>query len=275
MYIISAPPYTHKSAGTKVLYELSYLLNNHGCESYMFVWDGKSYLSDKYKICSYDFMMDSLSKGAWIVYPEIISGNPVGAKNVIRYVLNVPGLLAGDKTYDSSEILFAYNSYISKHAWNCPILKTPHVNLDICRNYNLSRKGSCFFVGKGRNVPRRPELEEIEIINVTSQQLYDLFNRCEVFYTYDDMTSLCEEARLCGCPVVILNEFSDKFDLLRENKYGMAFGLSELGWAKKTVHKFKKRYIEQYSMLFEKQLKLFLRKTNESKNKKCNCMATD
>ena len=211
-------------------------------------------------------MMDSLSRGAWIVYPEIVSGNPVGAKNVIRYALNVPGFIGGDKTYDSSEVIFAYNNYISKYVGNCPILKTPHINLDICRNYNLPRKGSCFFIGKGRNVPRRPELEEIEIIDVTSQQLYELFNRCEVFYTYDDMTSACEESRLCGCPVVILNENSDKFDLLRENKYGMAFNLSELDWAKETVHKFRKRYIEQYPVLFEKQLKLFIRQTNDKKN---------
>lgn len=265
MYIIFAPPYRHNSAGIKVLYELSYQLNNHGYESYVFVWDGKSYLSDKYRICNYDFMMDNLSL-IWIIYPEIVRDNPVGAKNVIRYVLNIPGFIGGDKTYDSSEVVFAYNSHISKHAGNCPILKTPHINLDICKDYKLSRKGSYFYVGKGRNVPRKSELEEIEIINVTTQQLYDLFNRCEVFYTYDDMTSLCEEARLCGCPVVILNENSDKFELLEENKYGMAFRLPELDWAKKTVHKFKKHYIEQYPILFEKQLKLFLRKTNESKN---------
>ena len=30
-------------------------------------------------------------------YPEVVSGNPVMAKRVIRYVCNVPGLLGGDK----------------------------------------------------------------------------------------------------------------------------------------------------------------------------------
>ena len=207
-------------------------------------------------------MMDSLSRGAWIVYPEIVSGNPAGAKNVIRYALNVPGFLGGDKTYDSSEILFAYSSHISKYMGNCPLLATPYINLDICKDYKLPRKGSCFFIGKGRNIQRRPELEEIEISGqYSTQKIYDLFNRCEVFYTYDDMSAISDEARLCGCPVVILNEFSDKFDLLRENKYGMAFNLSELDWAKNSLHKYRKLYIKRFHSLFEKQLKLFLKLT--------------
>jgi len=145
---------------------------------------------------------------------------------------------------------------------NCPLLTTPYINLDICKDYKLPRKGSCFFIGKGGNVQRRPELEEIEIRGqYSTQETYDLFNRCEVFYTYDDMSAISDEARLCGCPVVILNELSDKFDLLRENKYGMAFGLSELDWAKKSLHKYRKLYIKHCPQVFEEQLKLFLKLT--------------
>lgn len=257
IYIIHAPYYRYTSAGVKVLYELSWQLNQHGYESYVFC-PKQIYPIYRYNLCSKDFMIDALSQGAWVIYGEVVRGNPLGAKNVIRYVLNVPGKIGGNKEYDKNEVLFAYNSYVSERAWNCPVLKTPHVNLNICKDYGLVRHGSCFYVGRAKDVKRRPELEEIEIANLTSQQLYDLFNRVEVFYTYEDMTSCCEEARLCGCPVVILNENSDKLELLKENKYGMAFGLSELEWARQTVHKFRQLYIEQYHGQFEKQLELFL-----------------
>lgn len=268
MYIIVAPQYACNSAGIKILYELSYQLNVHGCESYVLEWNGLEQRLDRYRTCSANFALNAIANGHWVVYAEIVKGNPLKAKNVIRYVLNVPGLLGGDKTYDSSELLFSWNSYISKHSWNSPILRTPCIDLSICKDNGLPRKGTCFMVYKGWNVPRRPELEQTEIKGqYNQQQLFDLFNVSEVFYTYDDMTAATDEARLCGCPVVILNENSDKHDLLNENKYGLAFNLSELDWTRKTLPKFKDGYLKQYGVEFEKQLITFLKATNYGKIK--------
>lgn len=269
MYIIFAPPYRHNSGGIKVLYELSYQLNRHGQESYVFVWDGGYYASNKYQTCSYKFMMDNLRKGAWVIYPEIVSGNPLGAKNVIRYVLNEPGKIGGDKVYSSSEIVWAYNNGLKKFAPKDRILQTPHIELDLFKNNNLNRKGSCFWVGKGQNVARKPEHEELEITHAypeNREELAYIFNTKEVFYTYDDFTCMVDEARLCGCPAVLLDDNSNKIDSLKENKNGLAFGISELEYAKKTVGKFNKLYIKQHLTLFEKQLKLFLKLTNLSIN---------
>jgi len=261
-YIIFATSrYRTNSGGVKVLYELSSQLNKHGHESCVYFRKRQTPI-ERYNIRNLEFVLDKIKQGAWVIYPSIAKGNPLKAKNVIRYALGVRMYLRNKKTYGENEITFAYNSYISKGVGNYPILTTPHINLDICKDYGMARKGSCFFVHKGRDVPRRPELERIEIINTTSEQLYGICNSSEVFYTYDDMTSCVEEARLCGCPVVLLKENSDKLEFLSENKYGMAFNLSELDWAKETVHKFRELYIEQYPVLFEKQLKLFLKLTS-------------
>jgi hypothetical protein len=262
MYIICAPPYSFQSAGIKISYELSRHLNDRGYEAYVYVWDGKPHSYEKYKTCSLEFEARAAGAGAWIVYPEIISGNPIGAKNVVRYVLNVPGLLGGDKTYAPNEKLFAYNSYISQHAWGCPILRVSPIDLDKCRDFGYPRKGSCYFVYKGYNVRRRPEFEELQLVGLSQEELFDRFNRSEVFYTYDDMTAAADEARLCGCPVVILNEDSDKHALLDENKFGLAYNTDELQWAKDTVHLYRERYMEQYVDEFEKQLEVFLETTN-------------
>jgi O-antigen biosynthesis protein len=269
MYIIFAPPYRHNSGGIKVLYELSYQLNKHGCESYVFVWDGGYYASNKYQTCSYEFVIDKIGKGAWVIYPEIVSGNPLNAKNVIRYVLNEPGKIGGDKVYDSSELIFAHSNGLAQFAPKGHILQTPHIELDLFKNNNIDRKGTCFWVGKGQNVTRKPELEELEITYTypeSREELVYIFNTKEVFYTYDDFTCVIDEAGLCGCPVVLLNDNSNKTGNLKENKNGLAFGISELEYAKKTIGKFNKLYTKQHLALFEKQLKSFIKLTNLSIN---------
>lgn len=233
----------------------------------MLEWNGLDQRLDRYRTCSANFGLNAIANGHWIVYAEIVKGNPLRAQNVIRYVLNVPGLLGGDKTYDSSELVFAWNSYISKHAWDCPILRTPCIDLNIFKDNGLPRQGTCYFVYKGWNVKRRPELEETEVKGYGPKELSELLNVSEVFYTYDDMTALSDEARLCGCPVVILNEDTDKKELLNENKNGLAYNLSELPQAKETLPKFKDRYLEQYYNEFEKQLLNFLKLTNYGKIK--------
>jgi hypothetical protein len=263
MYIIYAPPYKHNEGGTKALYELNYQLSRHDCESYIFVWDDKPHFSDRYKICSQDFMADNIAKGAWVIYPEVISGNPLNAENVIRYILNEPGKIGGDKVYDSNEVIWVHNNGLAQFALEGHILQTPHVELDLFKNNNLARNGTCFWVGKGQDIARIPELEELEITYEypgSRIELAYIFNIKEVFYTYDDFTCMMDEARLCGCPVVLLNDNSNKIDWIKENRNGLAFGISELDYAKKTLENFKELYIKQYEV-FEQQLKEFIKQT--------------
>ncbi len=44
-----------------------------------------------------------------VLYPEVVSGNPLKAAKVVRWTLNSPGLLGGDAHYADDEMVFVFN----------------------------------------------------------------------------------------------------------------------------------------------------------------------
>ncbi len=185
-YLIFAPEYQHNSAGVRALYRLQDELRNRGYAA---------------KIVQKGFA----SNDDIVVYPEIISGNPLGGKTVARWVLNYPGLLGGQKEYDEREIIFTWD----KKYYDAPVLAVPVIE-DFFKNDGLPRKDGCFWVGKGGNIPRIPETEGLIEITYewpkTREALAILLNSVKTFYTYDNNTMLISEAKACGCKVVVIGE---------------------------------------------------------------------
>ena len=78
-----------------------------------------------------------------MVYPEVISGNPANAKNIVRLIMHIPGYHTGVVNYGEGELYFLYNqkfgqgfvppmnSKISPHT--TPIFTIPEA-------YNLTNK---------------------------------------------------------------------------------------------------------------------------------------
>lgn len=188
-YIIMAPEYRHNSAGVRALYELARRL------------EGKGYKADIYQ-------GGKATDKHIVVYPETVPGNPMCAETVVRYVLNYPGKLGGDKVYDSKEIIFTH----SKLFIDAPLLTVPLIE-DFFKDEGLKREGGCFWIGKGKDVPRIPGIDGLtEITNewpATRKELARLLNTKEVFYTYDNNTQLISEAEMCGCKVVVVGEKLD------------------------------------------------------------------
>jgi hypothetical protein len=186
-YIIVAPPYRNSSAGVRVLYKLGDMLKQRG----------------------YDVKITEgcpIPQGTICIYPEGVKGNPLGAKTVVRYVLYYPGVLDGDKEYAASEIIFTYD----KQYFDAPVLTIPVIE-DFFRNENLPRSGGCFWIGKGTLKPDfklLPETEGLTEITYdwpeTREGMAKLFNEKEVFYTYDNCTAMSDEAKRCGCQVIVI-----------------------------------------------------------------------
>jgi len=203
-YLIISPSYYPSSAGVRMLHKLCHHLNESGYEAYITnevnpEWNEKG--------CPLEMFPRLIYEGITI-YPEIIKGNPYGAKVVVRYILNHPGLLGGDKIYDPSEILFTCNGEeLRKYVPSDDrILCIPLIE-DYFRDEGLPRKGGCFYVGKGYNIPRIPEtLEMKEVIGMNRQEVAQILKISEVFYTYDNFTMLIDEAKKCGCPVVVIGD---------------------------------------------------------------------
>jgi len=195
-YFIYAPIWHHKSSGLKVLYNLQKLLIQRGYDCIYYSFGGAC--------------LGEISDDDWVIYPEIVKGNPLNAKNVIRYVLYTPGVNGGDVVYDSSELVITHD-----HKWymNVPELFVPHIDA-LFVDLNLPKKHNCIWRYKGNYKPWF-QLSGIEITldyPKTTKELVKLLQECDILYTYDEHTTLAEEARACGAKVKIINidgSFSD------------------------------------------------------------------
>lgn len=203
------------------------------------------------------------------IYPEIVNGNPMEAENVVRWLLNEPGVMSNglepspttfppeDKLYVFSE-LFNTVGADEEHKMFLPILNTSLFS-------NLRRRErphKCVFVGKGINRALHPE-NCVEIDRNLAQdqvQLADFLNSCEVMYAYDPVSAMYEIARLCGCRVVL---FNDKYSKEEFEKYEP--GMNGISWGKDEgiqvdSEKFRNHY-EEMKDLFSKKLDTFIEKT--------------
>ena len=223
-YIIVAPSYDHKSAGIRALYNL---------KNYLFYRGYEVEITQR----------GTAPNNAIVIYPEIVIGNPLNAKTVVRYLLCFPGAIGGDGKFADTDLLFTYSSVYSPGS---PVLTIPVIG-DFFRNEGRPRKGNCFWVGKGKNIPRIPETDGLIEVTYdwpkTRKGLATFLNTIDTFYSYDAFSALNAEAELCGCKVVIIPG------------------------ATNTVS-----YKDQIAD-FESQLDFFISSTQQEADKRCACVA--
>ncbi|MDT8345616.1 MAG: hypothetical protein RQ752_14425, partial [Thermohalobaculum sp.] len=72
------------------------------------------------------------------------------------------------------------------------------------------------------------------------EEINDVFNRSDVFYSYDEATMYSQYAALCGClSVVIPSLFPSRESWVQAHelaRYGIAYGLNDLEHAHRTRH---------------------------------------
>lgn len=149
------------------------------------------------------------------VYPEIVPGNPFGGDCLVRFVLNYPGILGGDKVFADNELCFGYSKVLAaqtNYPENVLFIPASDPHVFYPPQTETERSGSCFYGSKYQK-SHNGKLFDItrSSLEITSgspnsqspQELADLFRRSEVFYTYEN-TALAIEATLCGCPAVFL-----------------------------------------------------------------------
>jgi hypothetical protein len=214
-YYVVTPDYTRYSAGIKVLHTLCHMLNMRGQSAFVVTgYVNPDLVTPKLTEDIVDAHF-AAKRTPIVVYPERLVGNPLEASCVVRYLLNIPGLLGGEGAFRPEEILIWYAEQF-REACNGtgPILEIPTSDARIFSPpvKQQKRSGSCFYAGKfkrfanGDLLPMTRDSVEIPYggDGKTGQQdLAELFRRSEVFYAYED-TALTVEATLCGCPAVII-----------------------------------------------------------------------
>jgi hypothetical protein len=288
-YVIVAPGFNEHVGGNIALHKLCHILNEQGHQAYLcpiaddYLIRFNSFFKDFLKAVerklrfhrrfhglkiSPRFNTPLLDLGAFslnnedyvVLYPETVCGNPLGAKNVVRWLLHQPGFHTGFVGYSSKELIFKFNNAIrdffifgSKTSENFLKIIDYPVDLYNQENCALERSGVAYCIRKGKNkkLNRHPD-DAVLIDDLSHAEIASLFKRVKTFISYDDYTAYSLFAVLCGCDSVVVpsegvNEKSWYPNV--EDRYGIAYGFERLEWSKSTAHLQVARTFEEITKL--------------------------
>lgn len=184
-----------------------------------------------------------VSDNTVVVYPEGVYGNPLHAKNVVRWFLFRNRFPDNPEAYGKNELVFSFREHFNDYNLNpfCRLLTLNYFDKDLYKQTNFSeRRGVCYIIRKGRNRPDLPKTFDGPVIDdLTEKEKVAVLNRCRYCYDYDTQTFYTCIACVCGCiPVVVMEPGKKKPDYLGEDDvdYGIAYGDTpeEIEYAVKT-----------------------------------------
>ncbi len=245
-YIIYAPSFNENSGGAIALHKLCDSLNAIGEKAYLWKWAYKpkfnrktplksSYIRlsflfhqcfDRYMTCplfNTPIANRTHLKNSIVIYPEIISGNPLKAKHVVRWFLHKPGFHTGEINYGTNELYFFYNDTFNDPSINpnsANKLKVVLIRDDIYKQTHFGpRKGSCYMLRKGTNKPIVHDTRNAVCIDdMSHQQIAQVFNKVEFFISYDPYTMYTSYAVMCGCKTIVVPDEGISKELWQPNK---------------------------------------------------------
>lgn len=250
-FLIASPDWQLNSGGVLALHRLCHNLNVNGETAYMGCakknneWLGETAPTINDVATLFDKENDV------VVYPEIVRGNPMGFKNVVRWILNTPGMMnAGVGGNPDTSESWKYSDLIFKYAKRflhpkkfevAGELRAMDVRLDFWQNYNRERNGTCHLFRKVYNKKKDQHPEDsLRIDGYNDVAFREFFNSKERFICYDSECFTAVQAALCGIEVVVIPDvFGSTAEEWRAGfpyfQKGIAYGFDDLDHAKKTL----------------------------------------
>lgn len=217
-----------------------------------------------------------------VIYPEIIEGNPLNFKRVVRWALNSD--LKVKDSYGKSDLVYYYCEFFYKYHFNSKLRKMekhkvpPLTNrlyvMNSCSSSftdkGYKREGIALLVHKAANKGISiPEPQEPYIVINPFQPLEftrEILNKVKTFISYDTASYYSVIASLCGADSVVIPERGvDKEDwksLLPTMKYGIAYGFEDLPHARSTKTKVRD-YMQELDALSLDEVKAFIENINK------------
>ena len=194
----------------------------------------KFYVQTKCKRKFFPFV----AKNTIVIYPEVIFGNPLHGKKVVRWLLyhNSQYQTQENKTigYEKNDLFFSYRDIFNDETLNPErrLCYTPYIDLALYKRTNFGkRRGKCYILRKGEwRVKPEDCSDGIIMDNLSESEKVRIFNECEYCISYDTQTTYSQIAALCGCiSIVIPEEGKTREDYRKDgdNSFGEAFGFSE------------------------------------------------
>lgn len=255
-YVIVAPNYDGDAGGSLVLHKLCDLINAIGHNAVLYPmglclgdWLARFrfrfyyFLGRNPLVTNLDWKSRYsifLPRGPKIVvYPEIVIGNPLSAKNVVRFFLHNPGHFKCLTSYGNGELYFRYShSFAEGYTPPCGSYISPHcVTVSVTPScYNLNgaasiRQGSAYLIRKGKGKELVHDLQNsVKIDGFGHLEVSRIFKKVETFISYDPITAYSKYAVLCGCRSVVIlagDETVEMYYPLPGQRVGLCFGLDD------------------------------------------------
>lgn len=194
-----------------------------------------------------------------VIYPEPIEGNPLGAREVVRWVLYYASEERVRRWRAAGERVYFYWKQFHPAGESRRILRVIDANLSYFADLGEPRSGVCYRVAKGAEyhvgIDRKwsGHLAKALIAaglsdgeekfggvrrladGMTLAEMREVFNRARCYVSYDCESAVSVIAALCGCPSVIIPRPNmTRRDLLPCFRYGIAFGFGDLRRAEVT-----------------------------------------
>lgn len=185
-----------------------------------------------------------------VIYPEILRGNPLHAKHVVRWLLFYNRFPGDDTWYAPNDLFVAYREQFNDKKLNPRnhILKIFNFDYELYKRTNYgARKGRCYVIRKGGERCDLPEKFDGPVIDdLCEPEKVKILNQCEKCYLYDTQTFYASIAALCGCiPIVVPEPGKTRKDYVKEDDKicGVAYGDTpeEIEYAIRTRDKVQQR----------------------------------
>lgn len=250
---IYTPAFSDNSGGIMVLYKLAKDLHDMGHDSKLISW------SDRPENAIYNTYTDNDDvNDCVVVYPEIVSGNPLNASKIIRWILcelgkNCDGEIY--KTWNDTDMIYHYSSYNKDNKQNLKFLFSLYINPEFKNTNNSERTHQVFTLRKSdkfhKNITYMHDImTECLYDDLNHNDLIHRFNIAKYFYCYDPYSWMIFMAALCGCIPIVYpiegvskKEWTDTFfckpyldSIGKDYLYGVAYGIDDMQYAQDTIH---------------------------------------
>lgn len=268
--LIFAPPYDPDMGGAVVMHKLCSLLNELGEQAYVYrLFNNQAGLLALTRLLFKSSVRGLISSfnvnrrlqtpvlpryprafdDEWIVvYPEIVRGNPLQAKNVVRWMLYRPGFHTGDMLFGENEFHVDYNRFLDEVSFpGCykarNSLYVVHFPFEIYNQVGAlpptQRRGTAYCVRKGAGKPMQHDLTDSVLIDGKSAEaVAATFRTVTRFISYDPYTAYSSFAVLCGAESVVVPDAGVSKEAWHPDpaeRYGVAYGWDDRDWARQTA----------------------------------------
>lgn len=229
IFIVLAPPYQHRSAGIRVLHTLCNELNLSGHTAHLILFrfsdngtrvdfytplGDADYCSELHAIpklpaCNDVSTFRALIDDAYVIYPEVLQGNPLNARRVVRYVLNKPDSNGYPMLEGKNDFIVTFSRQFWKEPhWNAPMFIDDARFHDRETRPSVERTLDCTYFGKGvayGECVKAPGSLFIDRNWPTDKEgLAALLRHTRYFFTWDVVTQTNIDALLCGAIPVVM-----------------------------------------------------------------------